>query len=233
MPNFDSQTPLSYLGSDPAVQPPLVVADRDPTSSDNAYDLGTRWLNKSSQALFDLVADGTWNSGGNAAASETVAGIAELATTAEAVAGTDDARIMTPKKVADVFAAPPELGSGTPAAVSATTVTGSGDIETTAGNVVISGAGNHVQIETGAVTDFAGTGTLASGTVTIANTNIAAGDLIFLQRIDINGSSAIGNLTYSISAATSFTVTSVSDASPGSTETNDVSNFAYWIVRPL
>ncbi|MHA2064160.1 MAG: hypothetical protein ACXABY_07245, partial [Candidatus Thorarchaeota archaeon] len=59
-------------------------------------------------------------------ASETVKGIAELATTAEAVAVTDDLRIVTPAKVADIFAAPPSLGSGTPAAGAFSTLSASG-----------------------------------------------------------------------------------------------------------
>ena len=49
-------------------------------------------------------------------ASTSVKGIAELCTTAEATAGTDTSRIMTSANVASVFAAPPALGSGTPAA---------------------------------------------------------------------------------------------------------------------
>ena len=108
-----------------------------------------------------------------------------------------------------------------------------GDIVATAGNVEIQGAGAYLAVEGGAVTDFIGTGTLAAGTVTIANTNIAAGDVILLQRQAINGSSALGNFTYTISASTSFTVTSVQPGTPGSTETNDTSIFTYLIVRPL
>lgn len=108
-----------------------------------------------------------------------------------------------------------------------------GDIVATAGNIEIQGAGAYLAVEGGAVTDFIGTGTLSSGTVTIANTNIAAGDVILLSRQSINGSSALGLYTYSISASTSFTVTSVQAGTPASTETNDNSIFTYVIVRPL
>lgn len=59
-------------------------------------------------------------------ASETTAGIAEIATAVETVAYTDDARIVTPLKLADAFAAPPALGSGTPAAGTFTDLTASG-----------------------------------------------------------------------------------------------------------
>lgn len=101
------------------------------------------------------------------------------------------------------------------------------------GPLKIADTGTGLQIKAGAATDFAGTSTLVNGTVTIANTNIATGDLIFLERIGINGSTALGDYTYTISNATSFTVTSVQRADPSMTETNDDSTFAYFIVRPI
>lgn len=57
-------------------------------------------------------------------ATTTAIGALETATTAEATTGTATNKIMTPANVASVFAAPPALGSGTPAAVTGTTVTG-------------------------------------------------------------------------------------------------------------
>jgi len=113
------------------------------------------------------------------------------------------------------------------------TVTVTGNITTTAGNVIISGAAKQLQVEGGAVTDFIGTATLAAGTVTIANTNIAAGDRIFLSRTAANASTTLGELSYTISAATSFTVTSLIIGTPGSPQTGDLSSFAYFIVRQL
>ena len=101
------------------------------------------------------------------------------------------------------------------------------------GNLLLPTAATQLQVEGGAVTDFIGTATLVAGTVTIANTNIAATDRVFIQRQDVNGSTAVGELTYSITASTSFTVTSVQPATPGSTETNDTSIIMYWIVRQL
>jgi hypothetical protein len=58
--------------------------------------------------------------------SESVSGIGQLSTNAEAVAFTNDTTAMTPLKVAAVFAAPPATGSGTPAAGSFTTIAASG-----------------------------------------------------------------------------------------------------------
>ena len=112
-------------------------------------------------------------------------------------------------------------------------VNATGNITTTAGNVVISGAAKQLQVEGGAVTDFIGTATLVSGTVTIANTNIATTDRIFIQRVSANASTVLGEISYTISAATSFTITSLILGTPASPQTADVSTVTYFIVRQL
>ena len=73
---------------------------------------------------------------------------------------------------------------------------------------------------------------MTAGMQTIANTNIAAGDVILITRTGVGASTTLGVLTYTISAATSFTVTSLILGTPGATQTNDVSTYAYFIVRP-
>lgn len=108
----------------------------------------------------------------------------------------------------------------------------SGDVAAT-GDVSLTTAGSFLAVEGGAATDFIGTATLTAGTVTVANTNIGAADRIMISRRSINGSTALGSLTYSISAATSFTITAVQAGTPGSTQTNDVSIVDYFIVRQL
>ncbi len=110
---------------------------------------------------------------------------------------------------------------------------GSGDVKVTGANLRIATTGKGLQIKTGAATDMAGSAILVLGTVTVANTNIATGDLIFLSRVSTNGSVTLGEATYTISNATSFTITSVILGTPGSTQVADVSTFAYFIVRPL
>jgi len=107
------------------------------------------------------------------------------------------------------------------------------DVEVPQGNVLISGAAKQLQVEGGAATDFIGQATLVAGTVTVANTNIAATDKIFVQREGVAASTALGVLDVSISAATSFTITALQPGTPGSTETNDVSIVNYFIVRQL
>lgn len=108
-----------------------------------------------------------------------------------------------------------------------------GDLTVSAGNVIISGAGKQLRVEGGAVTDFIGTATLASGEVTVANTNIAAADRIFIQRQSAGSSTALGELTYTISAGASFTITSKDLSTPANTVTGDVSVVSYFIVRQL
>jgi hypothetical protein len=122
---------------------------------------------------------------------------------------------------------------GSTNSTSTTTINaGSGNVVVTGGNLLINSAGKMLQIHHGAVTDFIGTGVLTAGTQTIANTNIATGDVILLTRLTVAASTTLGELTYTISNGASFTVTSVIIGTPGSTQTGDVSTYAYMIVRP-
>lgn len=107
----------------------------------------------------------------------------------------------------------------------------SGNLSATAGHVIIAGAGKQLQVEGGAVTDFIGQATLVAGTVTVLNTNIAAGDKILVSRRGINGSIALGVFDVAITAATSFSITS--RKSDATTETNDTSIVDYFIVRQV
>lgn len=108
-----------------------------------------------------------------------------------------------------------------------------GNITATNGDISIAGNGKKLILQTGAATDFGGTAVLVLGTVTVANTNIATGDLIFMQRIAANGSVTLGELSYTISNGASFTITSLILGTPASTQTADVSSVAYFIVRPI
>lgn len=110
-----------------------------------------------------------------------------------------------------------------------TSVTGS---LTASGDVVLSSVATKISMNGGAATDFIGTGTLVNGTVTIANTNIAAADRILISRISTGaGSTTLGILTYTISAATNFVVESRIVGTPGSVQTGDQSTFSYVIFR--
>lgn len=93
------------------VMPPPVLALRDPTTSDTNYPVGIQWFNKDTDELFVYKGAGIWGSEGEVQATETVAGIAEISSAAEALAGTDDTTIMTPAKVALVAIAGAPLWS--------------------------------------------------------------------------------------------------------------------------
>ncbi len=124
------------------------------------------------------------------------------------------------------------LGTGTVAIGNATSgVAAAGDLTVANGNVIINSAGKQLRVHGGAVTDFIGAATLVAGTVTIANTNIAATDRIQITRNALNASPALGFLIYTINAGTSFTVTSYSAA--GAAATTDVSGFVYVITRQV
>lgn len=94
-------------------------------------------------------------------------------------------------------------------------------------------AGTELGVTGGAATDYIGQATLASGTVTVANTNIAATDRIFVTRSDLNSSSALGELVITITPATSFTITSVSIADGSTTITGDTSIVDYVIIAQV
>jgi len=100
------------------------------------------------------------------------------------------------------------------------------------GDLALTNVATKITMNGGAETDFIGQATLVLGTVTIANTNIAATDRIFLQRRGANASTALGELNVSaITAGASFVITSQDLVTPGNTETGDLSTVDYFIVR--
>jgi len=171
------------------------------------------------------------------------AGLVTMAGTANQITTTGGTNSLT-FSVPSTFIAPGTIASTTTvtagtALVATTSVTAgtsitatAGDITATLGNVIINGAAKQLRVHGGAVTDFIGTAVLVNGTVTVANTNIAATDRIMVSRSAANASTALGVFTYSISAATSFTITAL-NVTDATTQTNDVSTVAYFIVRQV
>jgi len=121
------------------------------------------------------------------------------------------------------------LGATGAAAITGTTITGTTSV-TSDGNLIMSAVATQLVMNGGAVTDFIGQATLTAGTVTVANTNIAAGDRVFVTRSDLNGSTAIGLFDVSITALTNFIIDARKPAD-ATVETNDVSIVDYFIVR--
>ena len=100
------------------------------------------------------------------------------------------------------------------------------------GDVKISGPGSQLQINGGSVTDTLNTVTLTAGQVTVLNTEIAPDDRIIPFHIAPNASTALGILTYTISANTSFTI-SARNPTDATVQTGDVSTIGYLIVKQL
>ena len=77
----------------------------------------------------------------------------------------------------------------------------------------------------------AGTGTLSNGLAQINTTGSDVTAQIFVQRTAINASTALGMLRVSSQNASNFIVTSAQPGAPTTTESNDQSSFAWWILN--
>jgi hypothetical protein len=114
--------------------------------------------------------------------------------------------------------------------VSANTLTAaSGNITATNGDLVLSTAGNKLQIAAGANCSV-GTAVLVNGTVTVANSAVTTNSIIFFTRDGLNASTAIADLHVSGVVPGSFTATSTRHNTLA-TETNDQSTFNYLIIN--
>lgn len=206
----------------------LLTTDAGITASGGALTLnsGTNAINVSNDASATTI-----NLGTGAAAKAVTIGSSNTTSATTIACGTGGVAVGTSANAhTSTF--------GSTNSTSATTIqSGSGGITltgavTASSNVTLNGAATKLSVHGGAVTDFIGTATLNNGTVTVANTNIAATDRILVSRSAVNASSALGVFTYSISAATSFTITALKPAD-ATTETGDASTVSYFIVRQI
>lgn len=104
---------------------------------------------------------------------------------------------------------------------------------TVEGNIEINGDGSNLSVKGGSVTDFIGQTTLVLGTSTILNTNITANDKVFVQRVGVGVSTALGILDVTINAGVSIVINSLDPSTPASVLTADVSVVNYFIVREI
>lgn len=247
-----SRAARQYLGVRAILPPDLQYAQRNPTSTDVAYVKGTLWLNLATPGAFMYSGtSGVWIALGSGASggvvtinsNAPVAGNYVLAGTANQIAVAQTAGTTT-FTIPAAFIAPGSIASVTTitagtALVATTSVTAgtsitatAGDITATLGNVIINGAAKQLRCHGGAATDFIGTATLVNGTVTIANTNIAATDRIFVERSAVNASTALGVFKVVKSAGVNFVITACKPAD-ATTETGDASTVEYFIVRQV
>jgi hypothetical protein len=234
-----SSNPLGHAGLDPYVNPPFINAQRAPTTNDVQL-ADTTWQDNSVNppVLYVTTGAGVWyDIGANSGTFTTlsVTGASSLATTSGnvAVANGTAAQIVS----IGTGAGAKTVSLGSTNTTSSTTINaGSGGIAlnggvTCSGDVILNGAATQIQIQGGAATDFIGTATLVAGTVTVANTNIAAGDRITIDRNALNASPALGFLVYTITPGVGFAVDSY-DAT-GAPLATDVSGFSYIITRQI
>lgn len=165
-------------------------------------------------------------------ATETSAGIAEIATQTETNTGTDDQRIITPLKLKTNLTTPPAIGGTTPAAGTFTTLTSNGNIiKNVAGNKDVY---TSIATTTTAGANSAGTVTLTGGTATISTTSVTANSKIRMTRqsVGATGAAALGVLSIgTITAGTSFVINAVQAASATSLQATDVSVILWEIIN--
>jgi hypothetical protein len=94
----------------------------------------------------------------------------------------------------------------------------------------LSSVATKISLNGGAATDFIGTATLTSGTVTVSNTNISTADRILVTRSAVNASSALGVFKVVKTGSTNFIITACKPAD-ATTETGDASTVDYIIFR--
>jgi len=142
-----------------------------------------------------------------AQASTTVVGTAELATDAETLTGTDTGRVTTPSNITAKLATPGAIGGGTPAAGAFTTISASGLITATGGQIafpataVPSADPNTLDdYEEGTCTMLFAAGT--SGTITIdANVDVLSYTKIG-RAVTICGQVAVGSVSSPVGTLT-------------------------------
>lgn len=110
-------------------------------------------------------------------------------------------------------------------------ITNTGDVTTTSGNIILATAGKGLQIKEGSNARM-GRSTLASGTVTVANTSVTASTEIYITRQSKNSSTALGILGKgTVVASTSFIINAEKPAD-GTVETGDTSIVSWLLIEP-
>lgn len=228
-----SNTVYGYPNPQLSAFPDPIVAQRAPTTSDKAV-VGQIWVDQVGQLSYIFIKNSAGNSvwvvqsnNGGAAVFTSLTVTGPITQTAGNVSVGADAAGQTIAIGTGAAAKLVSIGSATVGSTLNLRAAAQVEVES---NLLLGTAGTKILMNGGAATDFIGTTTLVAGTVTIANTNIAANDRIILSRRTAGGG-AVGFLTYVITPATNFVITSV-DAlgAPVVTDTGDID---YIIVRQI
>ncbi|CAB4184679.1 hypothetical protein UFOVP1478_46 [uncultured Caudovirales phage] len=200
-----------------------IVTNRAPLTSDRGI-AGQVWVDQTNNLAYMF----NKNSAGLAQWIQIVAGGGAGVFTSLIVTGALTQTAGTVNISADAAVAAVNIATGAAAKTLTLGSATAGSVTNVNSDLVIATAGKGLTINGGAATDTIGQATLVAGTVTIANTNIAATDRIFISR-RTTGGAAVGNLTYVINVGVSFVVSSFNDASAA--VITDVGSFDYLIIR--
>lgn len=191
-------SPTDYTGLKQSVIP-IKMVPREPTTEDRKYRVGQVFIVGDSPitgtegniwylAKFDSNGDAIWSRfiGSEDYASTTQPGIIEIATDAEAVAGTSELLALVPSNIAPVLAEPPAIGGTTPASITGTTVTG--DTVTAATSVTGDTVTGTTSVSGSTVTGNTVTGTTSvSGGTVSATTAMTCATLTASTSVSITG----------------------------------------------
>lgn len=200
------------------VLPVPVMAQRAP-GSDDLLPAGQLWVDQSvsPNVIYTSLGTGDFEVGGNPQATETTAGIARIATAAEATTGTDDTTIMTPAKVALIaIAGAPDATEVTKGiamlATQAEAEAGTNDTDIMTPLKVAQamaagvGPGSFTTLDASGAVTFASTGAIemTSDTASFFDVTGAGVDLTLSSdagRVIVNGEEAAANAITLLSAA--------------------------------
>lgn len=225
--------PFDAAGVDSFTRPIFIMAFRAPTTND-IQNPGTRWQNNAVNppVISETTGAGRWvdATGGGSGEFTTI-------TVDGLITGNGGADLNSGGTTINIGADDSDdainIGIGGERVITLGSNQGASAINILTGT----GGFNFVDIEVpismdgGLATSFIGTAVLVAGTVTIANTLLTANDRIFISRIAVNSSTTLGELTYAITPATSFTITSATLGTPGTPQAGDLSTVAYIIFR--
>lgn len=236
-----TNNPLAYEGV-AAINPAnVIVAQRAPATTDVGYAYGTNWIDQPNDDVYELtsiVANvANWTllgvsssavldvvNGGTGRATLTnhgvLVGAGTSAITQLAVGATGT--VLAGSTGADpAFTASPSV---TGSITAGTTITATlGAITATNGNIVMSTAGNGLQVKSGANARIGVGAVLVGGTLTIANTSVTNNTVIIPVITALGTVAAPKALYVTKNAGVGFTVTS-SDAT-------DTSTFSWYMVE--
>ena len=200
-----------------------VVTNRAPLTSDRGI-AGQVWVDQTNNLAYMF----NKNSAGLAQWIQIVAGGGAGVFTSLTVTGALTQTAGNVDISADAAVAAVNIATGAAAKTLTLGSATAGSVTNVNSQLVIATAGKGLTINGGAATDTIGQATLVGGTVTIANTNIAATDRIMITR-RTRGGGAVGFLIYGINAGVQFVVESVDAV--GAAVVTDTSEFDYVIIR--